>query len=586
MPIYIGDSSPLPAFFGKVDSTMGSFTVDFDGTTTPGVDIDGSLNRTLDKFTCNLRDGVAYPLTYTSRGGSLNLYQDDALAAENRVAIGLMDACHVIGFDSGTQVDTSPPASGYLTRVNGNKEILAASPDNSHYLCTYHNVTEAFDRTTPARALEIKTYIDGLDGPGSDDGWAYNSAGDKVLLFGFQYTINLSQHVADKNGLNYPEWYADNMVQPYYIDPHIVGGVKIGGPGGINVMLDNHQHHSNKSGIDWNNDGSNDDAQDYYDTEEANHLLQDDIATYAYASVRTNMRSGVERMWANNPGLFVLTNTNQWADDPDDRSIPEDPANLRNCILEYRLSGATDQAYTHGGFSEGNSNSSFPRSGVYKDGTNAGTTGSWEKTYSNTYQSTRLCQEPSIIACSFWVECLQSGSTGAGGKAEYSPVPASNAVWNMARWAMCTAWIAGAHTSITGIQVGASTAGRAQSTPLFDEFGLINGSVDYGFGTGTTKLFRKWMGSPITDPPTVAHDGTIWIREFTNALVVLNSDNDPANSDAVVDVSGLPGGASEWTRFNGSQDSSANSGNPASSDFNVPPVNAIVLARKSWYDNL
>jgi len=588
MPIYLTDSSG--GISGSIAATLSDVTSSMVGTSGVLPDIDGAINRALGNVTAIFQDAAGYPLTYATRGGSLNMYQTGTAAATDRIAIGLQDACHVIGFDSGTQVDTDPPASGYMSRVDGNAEILAANPTNSHYLCTYHNVTEAFDRTTPSRALFIKNYLDNLDGPGSDDGWAYNSANEKVLLFGFQYTINLSDYVAPFNGLTYPEWYADNLVQPAYIDPHIVAGIKIGGPGGINVMLDNHQLHSNKSGINWDNIGGNDDAQDYYDPEEATHVSTDAVAVLAYSAVRRNMRKGVERMWSNNPGLFVLTNTNQWADKPLDRQDkPESFAELRNCILEYRLSGATDQGYVHGGFSEGNSNNNFPRSGVYSDGSNAGTTGNWLQSYFNAYQSVRLCREPAIVPMSFWVQCLQSGVTGPGGKSTWSPVPASNAVWNMARWAMCTAWLCGAHASITGIQVTGnplSTAGRAQSTPLFDEYGLINGSIDYGFGTGPTKLYKSWMGNPKEDPPTTVRADGSWGREFDNAYVIVNPDNDPLQASILIDVSALPGGASEWTRIVGSQDTVINNGVAATVDFNMSPVDGIVLARKSWYDAL
>jgi hypothetical protein len=596
MPISIDSTADdqFPKYDGRVKSTMSSFSVDFDGSSTPELDINGSLNRTLSDFTVSFRDGVLYPLLYSPRGGNFNLYQTDALSEQNRTAVGLMNACHTLGFDSGDRIDSTPPSSGFLSRVEGNRAILAASPDNSHYLCTYHNVTEAFSDqyATSPRAIFIDNYIKGLDGPGTDDGWAYNSSGNKVFLFDNQYIINNSFWVDDypagPSGISYPEWYADQLVQPYYIDPHIVAGIKIGGPGGINVLLDNHQHHSNKSGVDYNNDGVNDDAQDYYDTEEASHLAGSEVATYAYASIRTNMRKGVERMWSNNPGLFVLTNTNQWADDPSDRSIPTDVANLRNCILEYRLSGDPDQGYVHGGFSEGNSanalspprSQTFPRSGVSAAGTNRGQSGVWEKTYTNTYQSVRLCQPPAIVPCSFHVECLQPGVDGAGGIRSYSPVPASNAKWSMARWAMCTAWIAGAHASITGIRVGAEREGRASSTPLFDEYGLINGSVDYGFGTGPSGLYKNWMGAAKEDPPTAARADGLWGREFDNAYVLLNPDNDEANASKLVDVSALPGGANEWTRFVGTQDTVINNGVAATEDFNISPIDGIVLRRR------
>ena len=584
MPIFIRDSTDSVS--GRINPTFGPVVSSLTGTSGVLPDVTGSINRALAPITASLRDGVSYPLTYTSRGGSLNMYQTGTAAETDRKAMGTLDACHIIGFNSGTQADTTPPASGFMSRVDGNKEILAANPGSIHYLFTYFVFNESLD---DGGIKSTKLYAE--TGPNGTDWWARDSAGDQVVQFSIgvtnAYGTNISDYsTVDSNGDTYPEWHADNFIQPKYIDPHIVGGVKIGGPNAVNMFLDNFQHHSNKSGIDWNQSGGNDDAQDYYDPEEASHVSTDPVAVTAYSAVRTNMMKGVNRVRSNNPGILLLPNTNQWADKPLDRlDKPESFAELRNCILEYRLGGATDKANVEGGFSEGNSGNSNPRSGVNSAGVKQ-PFGNWLQTYFNTYQSVRLAKDPAIVPCSFWVQCLESGSSGPGSLTTWSPIPASNAYWNVARWAMCTAWMAGAHASITGIQVGASTAGRAQSTPLFDEYGLINGAVDYGFGSGPTKLYYKWMGSAVGDPPTTAHDGTIWIREFTNALIVINTDNDSANADATVTVSGLPGGASEWTRFVGSQDTSVNTGIDASSNFQIPPVNAIVLARKSWYDAL
>lgn len=535
--------------------------------------------------------GLIYPTTYTPRGGSLNMYQTGAAAVQDRIAIGLMTCCHVIGFDSGTQADTNPPTTGFIPRTDGNAAILGASPDNDHYLCTYHNVTEAIDSTTPTRQGVIKAYIDAMPGPNGDDGWWYNSSNQKVLLFANQYGINISSYVGLVNGLNYGQWYADRMVQQEYVDPHIAAGVKIGGPGGINVFIDNYQIHANRSGVDWDNDGNNDDAQDYYDPEELSHLTGDPVAVTAYSSARSLKRDFLERVEANNPGMFVLPNTNQWADDPINRlDLPESVGELRNCILEYRLNGNPAQAHVSGGWSENNSTNiaaQFPRSGVGANGLNRGQTGTWYKTYFNIFQSVRLAQKtPGLIVGGFQVECLSPGSTGPGNKTTWSPIPAANAKWHMARWGMCTAWIAGAMAGISGIQVGAERAGAGQTTPLFDEYGLINGSTDYGFGVGGTKLYKGWMGTAKEDPPTTAKADGSWQREFQNALVILNPDNDEANPPITIDVSALPGGSSEWTRFSGDQDPSTNSGSDASSDFSLSPINAIVLPRKSFYNQL
>lgn len=152
---------------------------------------------------------------------------------------------------------------------------------------------------------------------------------------------------------------------------------------------------------------------------------------------------------------------------------------------------------------------------------------------------------------------------------------------------MVMAWIAGAHAAISGHRQNGSGGGGGASTPLFDEYGIINGSVDYnGFGAGPTKLFHKYMGVAKEAPPIGSRADGSWSREFTNALIVANPDNDENDSPRLIDVSAFPGGSSEWMRFIGSQDSSFNNGSNASSDFFLDPIDAIVLVRRSWYNGL
>jgi hypothetical protein len=134
----------------------------------------------------------------------------------------------------------------------------------------------------------------------------------------------------------------------------------------------------------------------------------------------------------------------------------------------------------------------------------------------------------------------------------------------------------------SGTQVGSNTAGRGQNTVFFDEMGLIN--------TATTKLFEKWMGEAIDAPqeaPRVSHaTGEIWWREFDNALVIVNTDNDSTNSAALVTTATLPGGADEWMTFNGSQDSAVNDNSALGATLSINPVDGIILVRKSWYNAL
>lgn len=546
---------------------------------------------------------LVYPLTATGRGASRSIFQDGALSDTDRIAVGIMDASQHIGLDSGEQMDTTPPAANYISRAQAYTDILAAHPTGQHYIFTYHNVTEAFEGAdaVTARHIKIRDYLESLDGPGPDDGYAYSSSGNKVILFGNQYIINNSDYVQPKNysvtgtDITYPEWYAYEIAQLEYFDVMAAAGLGVG-EGGVNIFLDNHQLHSNKGGVSWDGTtgvGGNDNAVDYFDSEDPAHVAADPIATQAYSEIRANMRKAPEIWDTANPGSVTLFNTNQWSDRNSDRLIPESTKDLRGCILEYRADPADDTlGYNRTGMSENNSDNRptyWPRSGVGANGLNRGQNGRWNWTYSNIYQSVRLSQSPHIIFALWNVECLASASTGDAGISVYPNAPAATAKWNMVRWAICTSWLAGAHPGISGIRVGTEKSGRSASTPVFDEYGLINGSVDYGLGSGSTKLYRKWMGTAIDLPPVTPDDQKAdgsYQREFTNALIIVNPDNDEANSAITIDVSELPGGASEWKRFNGTQDSSTNDGTDASSDFSLDPIDAIVLVRKSWYDAL
>jgi len=532
-------------------------------------------------------DAAVYPLTCTPRGSNRSVFQDDAITATDRRAMGLMDAVQTIGLDSGTHADTNPPAANYLSRADAYREILDAHPTGEAYVFCYHNVTEAFERDTPARTKKIRDYLDALTGPDGNDGWCYNSSDEKVILFGEQFTINLSDYTLAVDGRVYPEWYADEIAQVEYLDVMAAAGIGVG-KGGANIFLDNVKIRNNKSGIDWNNDGSNNNCQSYYDSEEPSHVAADPIATATYSTVRANIRKAIERWDAANPGHVTLINSNQWADNPADRRAPPTaPADLRNCILEYRLDGDEDNAFVQSGYSENNSSNEeteWPRSGVGANGLNRGQNGKWEKSYCNIYQSVRLAQAPKIVFATFSVECLQPGVKGAAGITVYPNVPAANAKWHMARWAMCTAWLAGAHSGISGIVVGTTKAGRAASTPLFDEQGVINGKSSHnGFPSGSTKLSPDWLGEAIDPPPVGPKPDGSYQRRYANGIIILNPNNDETAPPITIDVSELGG---TYTRFLGYQDRITNDGSPLDKDFPMKSIDAGVYPDKEWYDAL
>ena len=539
-----------------------------DGSVT--ADVDGSINRALGSFTASFKNTKSYPLLATGRFGGMNYGQDDAYSAADRAAIGSMDASLLFGFGGADFMDTTPPATNWLSRTAANIEILAGNATSSHYISTYFNMMETADNGSIQA-----NYLDSVTGPNGWDGWTYNSAHVKVVTFGSSIGANISNYVSvDGNGQRYPEWYADNIIQLEYINPHVVAGVGVG-INGINTHLDNFQLHANTSNIDWDNAvGANDDAQDYYDSEDAAHVSADPIAVIAYSGFRENYMKGKKRIESNNPGIYCFPNTNQWAEE-----YTGAVSGLRDVILEYRLSGDTTQADVEGGLSQNNSfnnPAAFPRSAVTATGVThpRGTSiGSWQRCYNDIYKGVDAAQEPNIVFSQWHVSCLQPFNLGAAGEPVWPNVPSSSASWNMARWVMVTSWLAGAHCAIEGIQVGATTAGRNRSTPIFDEFGLINNNV-------TNLLNSSWMGAPVDGPQTAARTGTLWWREFANALIILNSENDDTVGAATVPFASLPGDNTTWKRLDGFQDPTWNDGSNITADFTIPPIDAIVLERR------
>jgi hypothetical protein len=622
--------------------------------------------------------GKLYPLTGVSRIGSPNFGRDHAAAADDRRNIGLLDVSYCQGFDSGGHMDF--PFTGYVQRTQVSQEILAGSPANEHYLFYYHNMMESNDPSgigSSHNAYARSLWLDAVVGPNGSDGWAYDSSGVRKSFFVNQIGINITDQPQLKDGLRYPEYYADNEVQVKYLDVHANAGIPIGGPGGCNVSLDNFQAHANKTNVDWNFNGSANDTQDYYDqgdirhtaqnigvsslnqaggtavcTTLAPHGLSDDAeariiisgatpaayngtfnvaddaltritdntfsysvppatsspavgairstvadrfsnpvidATTFYSEWRNNYNAGRLRILSNNPGtnMVVLCNTNQWANDRDPAPVTSTysgpVSGIPDILPEYQLAGNPSKSDVQGGFSEGNVGPGFPRSGVNQDGVGEGN-GTWQKAYNSAYIATTSLRDPGIVLMSARIACLQAGTDVGDNRTVYPPEPDPSTPWNLVRWWFATTQIVGAHMAATGVRVGSTSTGRAQSVPIFDEYGLINGAQDYGLGTGNTGLTRKWMGRALEGPPTAATfthaTGEVWMREFENALCIVNTDNDEANSAVTIPVAQLPGGPTAWKRIQGDQDPIVNDGSDIVGDFTINPIDGIVLQRR------
>lgn len=587
----------ITATTSVVEGTTAGLQVDIDdGTNTP------VTSATFSLVISAVGTTTQYPLLGTVRNSTFNYTQSGTLAEDDRKAIGLMDMVLLGGF-FGTAQDATTPGPDFISRTDVTQEILDAHStafgDSNYYVFTYVNQMETGLTGDNGEKCYAET------GPNGTDWWFRDQGGTLVSAAGGEAPgsggfVNITDQVTlDSSGRNYCGYYNDVVVIGDLLDVHANATPAIGvGKGGINPWYDNLGIHTRKSGIDPDQNGSNDDMQDYYDPDNAAHVATEPNAVQFVGEYRANQREGVERAETAYPGIIKGGNTNQWYE-----SYSGPVSGLGHIMKEYRLdeNDINSKSFTQVGFSENNNwrptelkgPGEWQRSHTYWTGVSSESGGNWQYSYNSIVHSTLKLSSPDgtsppLMFGEWIVDCLQGSTDGPGGKPIWPAVPKTGSAWNAHRWGMVTCMLAGAHYCCSGvIDQPTSTAGERRATPLFDEFGLINGSTDYGFGSGSTKLFYKWMGAAIEPIQTVARQGTyIWMREFDNALVIINTNWDDTDPDETVDVSALPGGASEWKRFVGSQDSAWNDGTDASSDFNIPSIDAIVLVRKSWYNAL
>jgi hypothetical protein len=538
-----------------------------------------------------------FPLLATMRIGTFNYSQSGALAADDRKAMGLMDAVLLGGF-FGTPQDSTPPPSSFISRTDVTQEILDAHFNafgtNDIYTFTY--LIQMQTGTAGAFGTKCQAEL-GPNGVNGQTDWFYYDQGGNLVPAGGEspgggFFINLSDEITlDSGGLNFCEWYTDNFVIPELLDVHDTAGIGVG-EGGMNGWWDNLGIHMRKSGIDPDQNGSNNDMQDFFDPDNPAHVAADPGAVQFVGEYRKNQRSGLERAQAAYPGLVVGGNSNQYA-----QGYTGPVSGVSHVMKEYRITEAdiNSKAFQQVGFSENNNwrptelKDGWMRSHTLWTGVSSAQGGSWQTSYNNIYMPTVTMTAPAIQFGEWIVDCLQNSTDGPDGRPIWPNEPRSGSAWNAERWGHATNALCGAHHVSTGvIDQPTSTAAERRATALFDEHGLINGT-DYGFNNNgnVTKLYRKWMGAAVDPVQTTARQGTwLWMREFENCLVIINTNWDDTDPDETVDVSALPGGASKWKRFNGHQDSAWNDGTDASIDFDIPSIDAIFLVDKTWYNAL
>jgi hypothetical protein len=570
---------------GLVASTMGAFTAGMSGSSVNAPsDVDGNLNRAMQPFTLRIRDGDQWPKLGQVRFGNKNNGQTGTLSETDRIAMGQFDATLLGGF-FGSDIDSASPGPDWIAREQITKEIVDAAPDQSDlpYVFTYMNQMEGGDATKIANEV----------GPNGTD-WYFRNSSGAIVSTGFGDMINITLQVTpDADGKRYPEWYVDNTCQALLIDPHIVNGYGVG-KGGINGWWDNIGVKVRKSAVDPDQNGTNNDMGDWFDADTASHMSGVDQygapradAVGFVTEYRQQQRDALDKMANNNPGFVVGGNTNQWTDTPDTK-----------IIKEYRVdtNNLASPAFVGTGMSENNTwhPSGFPRSGIWGNGDYVGAGGTYSASYNNIalISVSPGMSPPGILFAEFDVACIVNNVKGPGGLPVWDHEPDASANYDIFRMGFVMAALADAYISISGNLINSGVAGpnsgRRGATVFFEEYGLIGGSINYGWGTGSSKLFRHWMGKATQDPITLGSsainaDGS-YSRTFEHCIVIGNPQTNPSVAAITIDVSALDGGP--YTSIIGTQDPVVNNGADITSDFALKSADARIFPLKSWYDAL
>lgn len=87
-----------------------------------------------------------------------------------------------------------------------------------------------------------------------------------------------------------------------------------------------------------------------------------------------------------------------------------------------------------------------------------------------------------------------------------------------------------------------------------------------------------WLGYPVlSTPPRSAYSNGVWVREFTNGLVVINPYQ---NGQQTVSLPN-PGSSQKWVRLLGSQDAAVNNGADQSNTLTIESHDGLILRRAS-----
>lgn len=177
------------------------------------------------------------------------------------------------------------------------------------------------------------------------------------------------------------------------------------------------------------------------------------------------------------------------------------------------------------------------------------------------WRAMRYAKNPKLVCFEHDATQVKAQWDGAGG------IHAGKSLYHWSRYYLCACLLDDGYYQVLN---GGSDA--ASGTPEA-EFGRIPWLDEYYGGDLNAK---GWMGYPVNNtPPRTAYSNGVWVREFDNALVVIN----PYNNGTQTITLPSPGTGYKWQRLSGSQDSTTNNGADQPLSLTIAEHDGFILRR-------
>jgi len=525
-------------------------------------------------------EGSAFPrvgsLRHNSRvygeDNSDGEYDREHIAAHDGVMLGMF---YNGPWDSSSAADyPGDPGgtNGWLSRDAIVDDLLTRNPNLIIY--DYVNVMES----GLTGASQIKAdFLDSMTGPNGSDGWVYKpiafttqtfTDANKYSTWPNTYNTNITEYAVGPapDYFSYPEWFA-TFVKEKHMDPIISN------PGKVHIYFDVVLNRPKKAGTDMDGNEDEDDCNNHWDPLDSEHVAHNGGQSVELSRQwRQGQADCINKVKSYQSDLLITVETpgNNFGGWPRGYNSvdPEDaPAMMTEYVDLVHGGFMTGQTGDQGLWPEG----SWPISGIANNGEKAlnqdATAGFRAALNAYTYIMDNTMDPKHVFndwGCVLTPYLDPRHPSPEGNTIETSEPTGAGTAWNCFRVGSCMTLLDNGLISIVG-----KPGGNGNSSPWFDEFGFHN--------TGTTGLSPKWLGQAVDGVQRTARQGSnIFIREFDNGWVVVNSDLDGSATSIDISVFGSPGSVK---RINGVQDPSHNDGSTVTEDFDLDPIDGIWLEK-------